>query len=155
MFLFLLLVTSSLILPFRCSLFLFLNILLVSCLTFCRLSLLIWFGFCNHCNLAFFRWSANFEHSSTNHSLLCFNFWYHRFSLAEFLMFSIIVFQALLMSELSSKLSKAANLFQISTWYFSLTSMSLRFFKSNISRSKVCLTRLLTEILSLSFVTTR
>jgi hypothetical protein len=31
------------------------------------------------------------------------------------------------MSKLSSKLSKAGNLFDISTWYFSLTSMSSSF----------------------------
>jgi len=45
-FLFLLLVSSSLILPFKYSLF-FLNILLVLRLKFCRLSPLIWFGFCS------------------------------------------------------------------------------------------------------------
>jgi hypothetical protein len=39
-------------------------------------------------------------------------------------MFSLILSQALLMSKLSSKLSKAANLLEISTWYFSLTSVS-------------------------------
>jgi hypothetical protein len=38
-------------------------------------------------------------------------------------MFSLILPQALLMSKLSSKISKAANLFEISTWYFSFTSM--------------------------------
>jgi hypothetical protein len=71
-FLFLLLVSSSLIFPYRCSLFLFLNVLLVSRLKFCRLSPLVWLGFCNHCNLACFRWSINCEHSSSNHGLLCF-----------------------------------------------------------------------------------
>jgi hypothetical protein len=42
-------------------------------------------------------------------------------------MFSLILSQALLMSKLSSKLSKAANLFDISTWYISLTCTSSRF----------------------------
>jgi hypothetical protein len=70
-------------------------------------------------------------------------------------MFSIIHSQALLMSKLSSKLSKAANLFEISTWYFSLTSMSLNFFRSNLSKSEFCLAHLLSEILSLNFATTR
>jgi hypothetical protein len=45
-------------------------------------------------------------------------------------MFSLILSQALLMSKLSSKLSKAANLFEISIWYFSLTSTKLSFFRS-------------------------
>jgi hypothetical protein len=44
------------------------------------------------------------------------------------------------MSKLSYKLSKAANLFEISTWYFSLISTSLSFFSSNLSKSKFCLT---------------
>jgi hypothetical protein len=106
-FLFLLLVSSSLIFPFRHSLFLFLSILLVSRLKFCRLSPLIWLGFCNHCNLACFRWSINFKHSSSNHGLLCFSLWYPGLSLPEVLMFSLILSQALSMSKVSSKPSKA------------------------------------------------
>jgi hypothetical protein len=58
-------------------------------------------------------------------------------------MFSLTLTQALLISKLSSKLSKAANIFQISTWYFSLTSMSSRFFRSNLFISNFCLPRLL------------
>jgi hypothetical protein len=85
--------------------FLFLNILMASRIKFCRLSPLIWFGFCNRCNLACFRWSINFEHSSSNHVSLCFIFWFPRFSLAEFLMYSLILSQALLTSKLSSKLT--------------------------------------------------
>jgi hypothetical protein len=61
-------------------------------------------------------------------------------------MFSLILSQALLMSKLSSKLSEAANLFEIPSWYFSVTSTSLSVFGS-----KFCLARLLTEILYLSF----
>jgi hypothetical protein len=108
---------------------LFLNILLVSHLKFFRLPPLTWLGFCNHCNLACFQWSINFEHSSSNHGLLCFSLWYPRLSLAEVLIFSLILFQALLMSKLSSKLPEVANLFEISTWYCSLTSKSSSFFR--------------------------
>jgi hypothetical protein len=97
-FLFLSLVSSSLILPFRYSLFLFLNVLLVSHIKFWRLSSLIWLGFCSHCNLACFYSSINFEHSSSNHGLLCFSLWYPRFSFAEVLIFSIILSQAQLQS---------------------------------------------------------
>jgi hypothetical protein len=61
-------------------------------------------------------------------------------------MFSLIFSQALLMSKLSLKLSKAANVFEISTWYFSLTSISSRFLRSNLSKSNFCLVCLLTEI---------
>jgi hypothetical protein len=150
-FLFLLLVSSSLISPFRYSLFLFLNVPLVSLLKFFRLFPLIQLGLWNHCNLACFCWSINFEHSSSNHGLLCFSLWYPRLSLAEVLMFSVILSQALI-SKLSFKLSKAANLFEISTWYFSLTSMSSSFFRSNISTSNFWLARLLTEILFLNFL---
>jgi hypothetical protein len=63
--------------------------------------------------------------------------------------------QALLMSKLSSKLSKVANLFEISAWYFSLISTSLSFFRSNLSKSNFCLARLFAEILSLNFAITR
>jgi hypothetical protein len=54
-FLFLILVSTSLILPFICSLFFFLNILLVSRLVFWRLSLMNWFAFCKNFSLACFR----------------------------------------------------------------------------------------------------
>jgi hypothetical protein len=88
---------------------------------------LICFGFCNHFNFTSFRWSINFDHSSSKHSLLCFSYWYHRLPLAEVLMLSLTLSQILLMSKLSSKLPKAANLFEISTWYFSLTSTTRGF----------------------------
>jgi hypothetical protein len=90
---------------------------------------LTWLGFCNHCNLACFRWSINFEHSSSNHGLLCFSLRYPTLSLAEVLISSLNTFQALLMTKLSSKLSKTVNLFEISSWYFSLTSTSSSFFR--------------------------
>jgi hypothetical protein len=54
-------------------------------------------------------------------------------------MFSLTLSQALLMSKLSSKLSETANLFEISTWYFSLTSTSSSFFRSNLSKSNFAL----------------
>jgi hypothetical protein len=53
------------------------------------------------------------------------------------LIFSLILSKALLMLTLSSKRSKFANLFKISSWYFSLTSMSSSFFRSNLSTSKL------------------
>jgi hypothetical protein len=138
-FLFLLLVSSSLILPFRYSLFLFLNVLLVSLLKFLRSAPLIWLGFYYHYNLACFHWYIIFEHSSSNHGLLCFSLWYPGLSLVEVLIFSLILSQASLMSKLSSKLCKAANLFEISTWYSSLTSTSSSFFRSNLSKPNFCL----------------
>jgi hypothetical protein len=70
-FLFLLFVSSSLILAFRYSFFLFLKCLLASRLTLFRLCTLLWFGFCNHCILACFLRCKNFEHSSSNHGLCC------------------------------------------------------------------------------------
>jgi hypothetical protein len=114
--------------------FVFLNILLVSRLKFCRFSPLIWPGFCNHCNLACFLWSINFEPSSSNHGLLCFSLWYPWFSFAVFLIFFLILSQVLLTSKFSSKFSKAANLFEISTWFFSLSSMSSNFLSSSLSK---------------------
>jgi hypothetical protein len=56
--------------------------------------------------------AGNFEHSSSNHGLLCFISAcdYPKLSLAEVLIPSLILFQVLLMSKLSSRLSKAANL---------------------------------------------
>jgi hypothetical protein len=119
----LLLFPSSLILPFRYSLSFFLNVLLVSLLKFCTLSPLIWVRYCNHCNLACFPWLNNFVHSSSNRGLLCFSLQYHILLLAEVLILSLILPEELLTSKLSSMLSKTANLFQISTWYFLLISM--------------------------------
>jgi hypothetical protein len=58
-------------------------------------------------------------------------------------MFSLILYQALLMSKLSSELSKAADLFEISTWYFSLTSTSSNFFRSNLNQNFALLIYLL------------
>jgi hypothetical protein len=112
-----------------------------------------WLGFCNQCNLACFCWSINFDHSSSADGLLWFSFSYPRLSLGEVLIFSLILSQALLMLDLSSKFSKAANLFEISTRYFSSTSTSSSFVRSNLSKSNFYLAGLLTEIPSFNFDT--
>jgi type IV secretory pathway TraG/TraD family ATPase VirD4 len=53
--------------------------------------------------------------------------------LVEILIFSLIVSQALLISTSVPKFSKAANLFQISTRYCSLPSISSNFLRLNLS----------------------
>ena len=78
-----------------------------------------------HCILACFLWSKKCKHSSYNHTLWCFNSCRPRLSLAEILIPSLLFSQALFMSSLSLKFSKAANLFEISTWYRFLTSAHL------------------------------
>jgi hypothetical protein len=138
-FLFLLLVSSSLILSYRYSLFFFPNILLDLCLKFCRLCPLIWPRFCNHFNLACFCWSINFQQLSSNQGLLCFSMWYPRFSLTEVVIFSLILFQALLMFKFSSSFSKATKLFEISSWFCSLTFMSSSFLRSYLFKSNFAL----------------
>ena len=113
-FFILLLFSSSSILAFRYSFFLFLKCLLASCLTVFRLSTLLQFGSCNHCTLACFLWSKKPKHSSSNHGLCCFTSCRPRLCLAYVLIFSLMFSQALFMSSLSRKFSKAANLFVIS-----------------------------------------
>ena len=61
--------------------------------------------------------------------------------------------QALIISSLSIKFPKAANLFVISIWHSFLTSSSLSFLKLNLSPSTVCDTYLLTASLSPTFPT--
>jgi hypothetical protein len=143
--LFLLLVSSSLILSFRYPLFFFLNVLLVSRLKFCRIFLLIWLGFCNHCNLAYCRWPVSFEYPLSGHGLLCFSLCILDFHLLRSLYCLLIIFKLL------SNFSKATNLLEISTWYFSLPSSSLCFFRPDFSKSNFFLAHLLREILSLTF----
>jgi hypothetical protein len=70
-------------------------------------------------------------------------------------MFSLILSQALLMSELSSDLSKATSLFEICTCFLSVTSTSSNFFRSNLSKSSFCLAHLLTANLPFNFAATR
>jgi hypothetical protein len=68
-FLFLLLVSSSLTLSFRYSFFLFLKCLLASRLKLCRSSPSLWFVFCNHWILACLLFPKNSAHSASNHGL--------------------------------------------------------------------------------------
>ena len=108
-FFILLLVWRSSILAFRYSFFLFLKCLLALHLTWFRLSTLLWFGSCNHCILACFLWSKNCN-SSSNHSWCCFNSYRPRPYLAEVSLLSLMFSQALFVSSVSFKFSKAANL---------------------------------------------
>ena len=124
-FFILLLDWQSSILAFRYSFFLFLKCLLASHLTLFRLSTLLWFGSCNHCISARFLWSKKCKHSSSNHSWCCFNSCRPRPSLAEVLILSLMFSQALFMSSVSFKFSKAANLCEILIWYYFITSAHL------------------------------
>jgi cleavage and polyadenylation specificity factor subunit 1 len=81
---------------------------------------------CNYCNLACFLWSNNFEHPSSNHGLF-------------FFIFSLMVSQALLTSTSVSRFSKAANVFEISTRYCSLPSISFNFLRMNLWTLILCL----------------
>ena len=98
---------------FQISLSFVLKCLLASCLTVFGLSTFLLFGSCNHCILAWFLWSKKSKHSSSNHGLCCFNSYRPRLSLAEIVTFSLMFSQALFMSSLSLKFSKAANRFEI------------------------------------------
>lgn len=69
--LFLLFVSSSLILSFRYSLFV--SESSVSFMSYIDHIIFIWLGFCNHCTLACFHLSNNFEDSSWNRGLCCIN----------------------------------------------------------------------------------
>lgn len=88
-FLLLLFVSGSLILPVQNSHCLFLQCLLVSHLTVCRLSALIWLGSYNHCSVGCSLWWTKFDHHSS-YCVECFfhSYWYtSRLSLAEILVF--------------------------------------------------------------------
>ena len=142
-FLVLLLVSSSLILAFRYSLFLFLKCLLASRLTLLRLCT-FWYESCNHCILAWFLWTKNRKHYSSNNVLCCFNAYRPTLSSTEVFIFSLTFSQALFMSVPPFKFSKAANLFKIFTWHCFLTSSSLSFLGLNLSdHSSVLLVYLL------------
>ena len=65
-------------------------------------------------------------------------------SLALVLIFSLMFFRILFIFWLPLKFSKAANLFDILTWYFFLTSNSLSFLRLNLSTSNCCVACLLT-----------
>ena len=87
---------------------------------FFRLSTWLWFGSCNYCILHRFLGSKKLEHSSSNHGLCCFTSYKPRLYLAEVFIFSLMFSQALFMSSLSLKYSKAANLFENSVWHVGL-----------------------------------
>jgi hypothetical protein len=111
---------------------LFPKCLLASLLTWFRLSTLLWFGSCNHCTLTCYLWSKCHDHLSSNHGLCGFSSYRSRLLLAEVLIFSSMFSQALFMSLLSVKFSKATNLFGIVIWYCSLTSSSFTFLRLNL-----------------------
>jgi hypothetical protein len=125
-------------LSFKYSLFLFLKYLLASRLTLLILSSFSTLGSCNHCSLA----------ASFDQPILLYN---DRpiHSLAEIFIFSLIASHALLMSPLSSKFSRAENMFFYVTWYCSLTSASFYLLRLNLSISILFTGRLLTASLSL------
>ena len=81
----------ELILALRYSFILFLKCLLAAYLTLFRLSNLIWHGSRNHCILACILRFKNLEHSSLNHWSFCFNSYRPEPSLAEVLIFSLIM----------------------------------------------------------------
>ena len=114
------------------------EMLLVSGLTLFRLSTFLWFGSYNHWILACFLWFKNYEHSSSNHGLYFFNLYRPRLSLAKVVIFSLMFSQAIFVSLLTFKFSKAANLFGILMWYCFLTSSSLSFLRLNLSTSHFC-----------------
>ena len=69
------------------------------------------------------------EHSSLNHGLCCFNSYKKRLFLAEDFILLLMFSQALFMSSLSRKFSKAANLFEISIWLSFLYTSSFSFLR--------------------------
>ena len=115
-----------------------LKCLLASHLTLFRLSTSIWFRSSNNCILVCFPWSKNRDHSSQNHGLYRFGPYKTRLSLAAVLVSSSMFSQTLLMSLLSFKFSKAANLFDILIWYCFVTSSSLSLLRLNLYTSKFC-----------------
>jgi hypothetical protein len=129
----LLLVSSYSILTYKYAFFLFLKCLLASRLTLFKLSTLLRLGFCIHCILACFLWSKKSTHSLSNHGLCCFHSCIPRLSLATVLVFPLMFSQTLFTSSSTYKFSKAANLFVISIWYFSLTPSSFSFLRLNLS----------------------
>jgi hypothetical protein len=96
-------------LSFRYSLFLFLKCLLVAHLILFRLFPFISLGSC-------ILWSNNILHRTMAHAFSVHN---NLDSLADILIFSLIVSQALFAYTSVSKFSSAANLFEISTRYCS------------------------------------
>lgn len=86
-FLLLLFVSGSLILPPQNSHCLFLQCLQVSHLMVCRLSALIWLGSYNHCSVCCSLWWTKFDRYSSNRVECYFHLYWYRLSLAEILVF--------------------------------------------------------------------
>jgi len=107
-FFILLLVSRSQILAFIFPSYLFLKCLLSSHLTLFRLCTLLCFVCCNSFILACFLWTKKPKHSSWHYGLCCFKLYRPRLSWAEVLILSLMFSQALFMSLLSFKFSKAA-----------------------------------------------
>jgi hypothetical protein len=108
---------------------------------------------CNHSNLICFHLSNSFEHPSSN-NYICLNLLESSLLLNTVFIFSLIVSRALLISSSSSsKLSRAANPFQISTRYCWLPSTSFNFLKLNLSIRKFCVVCLQSFSLSLNLPT--
>src|SRR5215475_10159667 len=102
--------------------FLFLKYLLASSLTLFRLSTLLWLGSYIHCILACFLLSKIPKHSSSNHGFCCFISCRPRLSLAEVLIVSLTLSQALFIASSSLTFAKAADLFVVSIGYCFLAS---------------------------------
>ena len=92
-----------------------LNCLLASHLTLFRLSTFLGFGCCNYCILAWFLGSEKRNHSSSKQFLWCFSSHRPRLSLALVVILSLMFSQALLMSSLSFKFSKADKCVPVTT----------------------------------------
>ena len=108
----------------------FLKCPLVLCLTLLRLSTLLQFGSYNHGILVC---CASFDQKNVNilqnHGLWCLKLYTPRLSWDEGSIFSWVFSQALVMSSLSLKISKATNLFEILIWYCFLTSSWFSFLR--------------------------
>jgi hypothetical protein len=152
-FLFFLFFPSSLNLPFRYSLFLFPKFQLTWRLTLFWRFTFLWFGFCNQCNFAaaFDLKIRNILYQAT--VLCCFRSRRPRLSLAEILLFSFVspshiyVVAIVSVHQSCKPVSDVNVLFPTSTW--------LCFLRLNLSTSKFCAARLLTDSHSLTFSTTR
>ena len=91
------------------------------------------------------------KHHSSNQGLFCFNSCRLRLSSAEVCIFFLMCSQVLYTPSSTFTFSKAANLFEISIWYLSLTSRSLSFRKLNLCLPNLCAAC----YISLNFAVTR
>jgi len=100
-------------------LFFSMKCLLSSRLALFRLSTMLRFGSCNNSILNYSLTTKNREKYSPNHGLCCWNSYRPKLSLDEVLIVSLMFSQAIVMSSLSFKFSKSANLFEILSDNFS------------------------------------